>query len=389
MTIRSSLFLSCFLLFRLSALEAQADSNYIHELDMIFVGDIMGHGPQIKSAEIIKDSIYDYTPCFEYVAPILREADLAIGNLELTLPGKGPYSGYPRFRSPDQLADALQQAGFDLLVTANNHSNDGNKIGLEQTIKSLRSRYFYQTGTFLNQLDRDVFYPLIVYKGVFKLAFLNYTYGTNGLPTPQPNIVNLIDEEQIQADLETARQLEPDFIIVLMHWGYEYQINENKAQKALSKKILEWGGDLIVGAHPHVVQPVKKMVVTRPDSTQFEGIVAYSLGNFISNQRKTLTDLGLMLDIKLQKNLLTNETRLIDHSYIPVYRHIETPKSGKRTYRVLPISTFESAAWENVLLNKETRKAMQATAKKIRDHLFKFDSRERIVSLPQHLIEQE
>ncbi|MEO0338531.1 MAG: CapA family protein [Bacteroidota bacterium] len=386
---RVYLALSYLFLIQLSTLEAQADSNYIHELNMIFVGDIMGHGPQIKSAEVIKDSIYNYKPCFEYVAPIIQEADLAIGNLELTLPGKGPYSGYPRFRSPDQIADALQQAGFDLLVTANNHSNDGNKIGVENTIKTLRSRYFYQTGTFLNQLDRDVFYPLIVYKGVFKIAFLNYTYGTNGLPTPAPTIVNLIDEDQIKADLETARQLEPDFIIVLMHWGYEYQINENKEQKALSKKIFEWGGDLIVGAHPHVVQPVKKISVSRPDSSVYEGVVAYSLGNFISNQRKTLTDLGLMFDIKLEKNLLTNKTHLVDHSYIPVYRHIETPKSGKRTYRVLPISTFESEQWEDVLLNSSTRKAMQATAKKIRAHLAKFDSRERIVSLPQHLIEQE
>ena len=380
---------SCIFLLLFSTLKSQTDADYIHQLDMIFVGDIMGHGPQIKSAEVIKDSIYNYNPCFEFVAPIIQEADLAIGNLELTLPGKGPYSGYPRFRSPDQIADALQQAGFDLLVTANNHSNDGNKIGVENTIKTLRSRYFYQTGTFLNQLDRDVFYPLIVYKGVFKIAFLNYTYGTNGLPTPKPTIVNLIDEDQIKADLETAQQMEPDFIIVLMHWGYEYQINENKEQKALSKKIFEWGGDLIVGAHPHVVQPVKKMVVTRPDSSQFEGVVAYSLGNFISNQRKTLTDLGLMFDIKLEKNLITNETKLVDHSYVPVYRHIETPKSGKRTYKILPISTFESEEWENVLLNATTRKTMQATAKKIRDHLAKFDSRERIVSLPQHLIEKE
>lgn len=347
----------------------------------------MGHGSQITSAEVLRDSVYDYSPCFEYVAPILKEADLAIGNLELTLPGKGPYSGYPRFRSPDDLALALRHAGFDLLVTANNHSNDGNKIGVENTIKTLRGYHFHQTGTFLNATERSIFYPLIVYKGVFKLAFLNYTYGTNGLPTPKPTVVNLIDEAVIKADLEEAKAMEPDYIIIIMHWGNEYQINENKDQDALAKKILSWGGDLIIGAHPHVVQPVKEIRVTRADKSTHQGLVAYSLGNFISGQRKELTDLGLIVEVELEKNLKTNQTQLRDHSYIPVFRHIETNSKGQKNYRVLPVSYFDDLAPKTSFMSAATYKKMQATSKKIRNHLKKFDSKERSVILPKQLIE--
>lgn len=350
-------------------------------LKLIFVGDIMGHGSQIRSAEVVADSLYDYSPNFEYVAPILREADLAVGNLELTLPGKGPYTGYPRFRSPDDLALGLRHAGFDLLVTANNHSNDGNKSGLINTIQTLREYYFYQTGTFPDSSARSAFYPLLVYKGVFKLAFLNYTYGTNGLPTRAPTIVNLIDEEQIRKDLQEARALDPDYIIVVMHWGHEYQLNENQDQRDLAEKILRWGGDLIIGSHPHVVQPLKFHEVTRPDSSRYRGLVAYSLGNFVSGQRRKLTDLGLMVEVELEKNLDSGQVRLSDHDYIPVYRHIES-QGKKKVYRVLPVSALEEKAPNPDFMSKSQYQAMLNTAKTIREHLKKYDSRERNVSLP-------
>lgn len=362
------------------------DTSNTQTLKMVFVGDIMGHGSQISAAEEVKDSLYDYSPCFEYIAPILQEADLAIGNLELTLPGKGPYTGYPRFRSPDDLALALRHAGFDLLVTANNHSNDGNKIGVTQTIKTLRDYYFYQTGTFKNATERSIFYPLIVYKGVFKLAFLNYTYGTNGLPSPKPTVVNLIDEEQIKKDLEEAKAQNPDFTIVIMHWGNEYQLNENKAQATLAENMLKWGADMVIGAHPHVVQPIKLKEVLRPDSSLHQGLIAYSLGNFVSGQRKKLTDMGLMLEVELSKNLQTQETQLQTHHFIPVYRHIETTKTKKKIYRILPVSAFEATPPSESFMSTGQYNAMLETTKTIRNHLKKFDSQERNVSLPPKIL---
>ena len=127
-------------------------------LRLIFTGDIMGHAPQIQSAEVVKNKKYDYEPCFQYIKPILERADIAIGNLELTLPGKAPYTGYPMFRSPDDLAGALKDAGLDLLVTANNHANDSHALGVSHTVQTLRDHGFLQTGTFKNRRDRDAFY---------------------------------------------------------------------------------------------------------------------------------------------------------------------------------------------------------------------------------------
>ena len=189
-------------------------------LRMLFQGDNMVHAPQISSAKTASGQ-YDYAPCFKYVKPILEGADIAIGNLELTLPGKAPYTGYPMFRSPDALATGLKSAGFDLLVTSNNHSNDAHGLGVVNTIETLRKEGFLQTGTFKNQRDRDALYPLMIYKNGFKIALLNYTYDTNGLPTEAPTIVNRIENEQMAADLAEARARKPHYIIVVMHWGLE------------------------------------------------------------------------------------------------------------------------------------------------------------------------
>jgi len=205
------------LIFYTSSIAIAQDSTA--SLKLLFVGDVMGHGPQIRSAELVKNKSYNYEPNFKYVAPIIEAADLAIGNLEVTLPGKPPYQGYPQFRSPDDLAKALRLAGFDMMVTSNNHSNDAGKNGVIETINTLKEYGFYQTGTFKNQKEKDWFYPLIVYKDNFKLAFLNYTYDTNGIPTRPPTVVNLIDSKKIEKDMEMARSLKPDAIIVLMHWG--------------------------------------------------------------------------------------------------------------------------------------------------------------------------
>lgn len=375
-------------LFSISAFNLQAQSNTdTVSLDLLFVGDIMGHDSQIASAEVVKDSMYDYTPCFEWVRPIIQEADLAIGNLELTLPGKPPYKGYPRFRSPDDLALALRHAGFDVLVTSNNHSNDGGKMGVINTILTLDDYYFYHTGTFQNQQIRDAYYPLIIYKGPFKLAILNYTYGTNGLPTKAPTIVNEIDENQIEKDMAEAEALGPDAIIVVMHWGQEYQLNENREQQKLTDKIFDWGADLVIGAHPHVIQPVKTRPLPKDENKT--GLVAYSLGNFISGQRKTNTDGGLMLEVTLKKALSTGSTFVDTHNYIPVWRYIEKGEDKTSTYRLIPISAFEQNPAYKAKIPTAAWESMSAFAKRMRAHLGKHDSSERKLSLPDLFTEDK
>lgn len=361
------------------ALYAQSTDSTVR-LKLLFAGDIMGHGPQISAATLEKDKRFDYTPCFQYIAPLLQEADLAVGNLELTLPGKPPYTGYPTFRSPDELAQALRLAGFDLLVTANNHSNDSGLNGLLKTIQTVQRYGFYQTGTFVDTLNRQALYPLVVYKDSFKLAFLNYTYGTNGIPTPKPAIVNLIDEKTMQEDLLIARKMQPDFIIVVVHWGNEYQLAESSQQMDLAKKLFEWGADLIVGAHPHVIQPVKEIRYKRPGQDSTMGLVAFSLGNFISAQKQAHTDMGLVFEATLEKRLADQTTRIADHAYTPVFRYIHRDSMGKSQYYVIPARALEEGAAPFPLpVPEATRLHVRQSVAALRKRLGRYAGRERAV----------
>lgn len=362
---------------------AQIHSDSISKINLLFVGDVMGHDPQIESAEIIKNESYNYEPCFQYVKPIIDKADLAIANLEVTLPGKPPYRGYPQFRSPDELALSLRLAGFDMLVTANNHSNDAGKKGVINTISTIKDYGFYQTGTFKNKEDRALYYPLIVYKNDFKIAFLNYTYGTNGIKTRPPVIVNYIDEKLIEEDMKLAHQLKPDAIIVITHWGKEYKYVENEKQRRLAKKIFNWGADLIIGMHPHVVQPIREMKVLQADSTLKKTLVTYSLGNFISGQTTPNTEGGFMFEVALEKDKKTKKVTLGEHHYIPVWRYVYQDSKKKSTYFVLPISAFENGKGKNIGMDDENQKAINAFGKKTRKHMGNSQSSERIITLEE------
>jgi len=366
------------------------------KIKMVFVGDIMGHGPQIESAALEPNKLYDYSPCFRFLKPILEQADLAIGNLELTLPGKPPYTGYPTFKSPDELALALRAASFDLLVTANNHSNDGGLIGVQNTIKTLEKNGFYQTGTFIDSAHRAALYPLIVYKGNFKLAFLNYTYGTNGIPNHKPSVVNLIDEKAIKADIEAAKKHKPDAIITIVHWGDEYQLAENERQRALAQKILNWGSTMVIGAHPHVVQPIKNHPVQEANGSTRNGLVVYSMGNFISAQTKTYTDIGLMVEIELEKQSVVSSqpsaassqalTTISKVEYIPLYRYIYRPAAGKPVYMTVPVSAFENGEMQNLQpMPETTRAAMKQSTDVIRKNLTQHGAVERKVNAKEIL----
>jgi len=312
-----SLFLFC-------NLAGQDNSN---RLTLVFAGDIMGHDSQIASAKY--EEAYNYDTCFSFLQPYIASADIAIANLEVTLAGP-PYKGYPRFSSPDELAFAARGAGFDLFITANNHSLDRNKEGLERTIDVLDKGKILRTGTFKNDSERLLDYPLIIEKNNIRLAILNYTYGTNGLKTEEPNIVNYTDREQIAKDLEKAKFAEPDFIIVTMHWGLEYQRSENIEQRELAEFIAKNGADAIIGSHPHVVQPVNKI-----HNGSNETLVVYSLGNFISNQRKRYTDGGILFELELEKK---QKTRIIDYNYLPFWVYKPPRIDGGEHFVLLPSS---------------------------------------------------
>lgn len=361
----------------------------LQRIRLSFIGDIMGHGDQIKSAYDPEKKVYDYSACFRYIRPVLEQSDLAFGNLELTLSDKGIYRGYPLFRSPDTLARDLKQAGFDYLVTANNHSNDNGLYGVVHTLDVLDRFGIPHTGTFRNAAERDSLYPAVLeyQKGEarFRFSILNYTYGTNGMPTKAPSVVNIIDEKQILKDIAAAKKQNPDLILAFMHWGHEYQLDEYHTQQTLTKLLWENGVDVVIGAHPHVIQPIKSDTLLDEQNNPRPVLVAYSLGNFISNQFRPNTDMGLLLELELEKDLRTGKVRMVDHDYVFVWRHIKY--KGRKGYRkydwehiAVPISAFENDSTNHLLLDKRDEKRIARTLERLRSHLGKWESKERRLS---------
>lgn len=270
-------------------------SNMESEVSLLFIGDIMGHGPQIRSAYDAPSKTYDYSPVFHNVGPLFRDVDFAIANLEVTLAGP-PYQGYPQFSSPDALAVACKKEGIDVLVTANNHSCDRGKQGIVRTIEVLDSLDIPHVGTYKDSTDWAQNHLLILHKNNIRLGLLNYTYGTNGLPAPAPTKVGLMQTEAMAQELNWAKDSALDQIIVFIHWGLEYQSNPSPEQLQVAQFLFDHGADIIIGSHPHVLQRME--LHQKDERDQF---IVYSLGNFVSNQRKPKTDGGAMVELHLTK----------------------------------------------------------------------------------------
>ena len=304
-------------------------------LSFIFMGDIMGHDPQIASAFNPAKGAYNYEGVFRKVSHIIRTADFAIANLEVTLAGE-PYAGYPQFSSPDALAVACKKNGIDVLVTANNHSCDRAKKGLLRTIHVLDSLEIPHTGTFKDAEERNRKNLLILDRNNIRVGLLNYTYGTNGLPTPKPTMVNRIDTLTMLSDIRKSRADSLDKLIVMIHWGPEYQSQPSKKQVEIAEVLFRNGVDIIVGSHPHVLQ---KMEYIQAKDGENENFIAYSLGNFVSNQRTRKRDGGAMLKLTLRKN--KDDVTISNSGYYLTW--VSRPIiDGKTIYEILPCSEFET-----------------------------------------------
>lgn len=308
------------------------------ELSLLFTGDVMGHGPQITSAFDKELNAYDYTRCFKYISAEMSAADYTIANLEVTLAGP-PYTGYPQFSSPDELAVGCKNAGVDIFVTSNNHSCDRGGSGIKRTIEVLDSLNLIHTGTYKDSLERKANNPLIIEHDCFRLAILNYTYGTNGITVPAPTIVNLLDKDLIARDIALAKTKNVDKIIVVTHWGNEYESNAGTWQINMGQYIFEQGADIIIGAHPHVLQ--KMVWEKQTDINGKESLIVYSLGNFISNQRDRKKDGGAMFKLTLRKENGKTSIKEAGHILTWVYTPIE---DGVKKYYVLPCSKYENNA---------------------------------------------
>ncbi len=351
--------------------EQSAEKENVTSVKLLFVGDVMGHDPQIKSALDEQTGEYNYSNCFKYLEPIVAKADIAVANLEVTLPGLPPYVGYPHFRSPDALAKGLKDAGFDLVVTANNHSNDAGKVGLDHTLDALEKQELLATGTFRNHKERTSKYPLIVEKNDIKIAFLNCTYGTNGMPDIPPSIVNRIDSLEIERDIKNAKSKGADIIVALIHWGKEYKLLPNQEQIKLANWLVSKDVDAVIGSHPHVIQPIETTKLKGTKSNN--ALITYSLGNFISNQRKTDTEGGLLVEVEFKKNKSEQKITLEDASYSLLWRYIHQTEASiaKKNYYTIPISPFEKNAIEKMSMSSKEKNKMIAFATKFRKHLDK------------------
>jgi hypothetical protein len=326
----SILFLSAF-----SSARSQNQQYPDDKISFIFIGDIMGHDEQIWSAENRETHIFNYDDVFRYIKPVISEADIAIANFEVTLAGP-PYMGYPQFSSPAAVASACKNAGIDYLVTANNHAADRGKKGITGTINRLDSIGIPHTGTFLNQENRDTLYPLMMYKSGFSIALLNYTFATNGIKVPEPVIVNMLDKDLITNDVRKAKKNNADIIILFLHWGNEYDTIPAKSQTDLAQYFFSIGVDLVIGSHPHVLQ---KMVWTKNISGGKDEIAVYSLGNFISNQRKPKTDGGSIVRIELRRS--GDSFKISDAGYYLTWVYTPIEKYRKKFF-ILPCSEFEN-----------------------------------------------
>lgn len=310
-------------------------SSQINKINLLFAGDAMQHKSQIDAAKT--NDGYDYSKYFKHVKNRISAADIAIVNLEVTLAGK-PYTGFPNFSAPDQFAFALKDAGFDIFLTANNHCLDKLQKGLERTIYMLDSMNVKHTGTFTDSLKRELFYPLMIIKNGIRIAMLNYTYSTNGIPTSKPNVVNSIDKEQIRKDILAAQQMKADIIIANMHWGDEYHLKHNRRQKEIADYLISKGVKLIIGSHPHVVQPID---IRRNKNGEIDAIIVYSLGNFISGMKPVDTTGGMIFNVEISKEKgKALKIESCDYNLIWTYKPMRN--DHQPDYQLLPVEDFDN-----------------------------------------------
>ena len=300
------------------------------------IGDIMCHNTQYWDAYQKETDTYDFSYVFENVKDYIAAGDISIANIETSFAGKDRgYSNYPVFNSPDELARDVKATGLDIITTAGNHCLDMGYSGLSRTIDVLKNNGIEQLGTYKSQEERDTIFIKDV-KGI-KIAFIDYTYGTNGIPVPSGKeyCVNLIDKNLIKKDIESAKSQNVDMIVACMHWGDEYKTKANKEQEDLADFLFKNGVNVIIGNHPHVLEQMEKRTVTLEDGTTQDGFVIFACGNFICDQNAENTRNSIILNLDITRHS-DGKVTVDKANYIPIYMY--KGASGKlRRMKVLDI----------------------------------------------------
>ncbi len=297
---------------------------------LTLAGDLVMHTP-LHDEALQPDGSYDYAPIFEDVAHYVEEADYALCCFEGAFTGDGKWTGYPLFHVPDDLAYSLKEVGFDLINMASNHAMDAWHEGIIRTLDVLDDAGLDHVGAYRTQEERDEDNGIVVKEinGV-SIAFLNFTYGTNGIPvddtpyglnvytTDYMTYCSKVDYDMLDADMAAARALETDIIAVSVHWGGEYVTGATQYQRDLADYFFAQGADLVIGGHPHVPEPMELRTVTDEDGNERTGFLCYCLGNLLSCQTRRYTDLTCMVQLELTKDPATGETEISSCEYIPM-----------------------------------------------------------------------
>lgn len=345
----------CFLALA-SNLSGQIDTLYFNDTDSISivklsaVGDLMCHATQLSYAQVDSNS-FDFKPCFAKVKPIFEESDFVMGNLETVVAGQERgYLGYPVFNTPVEYLDALKYAGFDLIITANNHATDQGKEGIINTAENIKMSGLKYSGT--NIALNDINAIQLFRSNEISFAVLSYTYGINlkNLDNEDMYMVNFIDTRRIRRDIYRARNEGAEIVILFFHFGKEYADEPNEYQKDIVSKSIDYGADIIIGSHPHTLQPIEFF---KTNNAKLDtGFVAYSLGNFISNQRWRYSDCGAILNFELEKNVYTNKIRLASVDFIPIW--VFKGNNGlSNVFEVLPTSKYAHSGSLNYLSEED------------------------------------
>jgi len=337
----------------------------------------MAHEAQLKSAFKKGCNCYEFDSVFEEISPALKDSDFAIGNLETTLPGKNfKPTGFPSFGSPDSFANSLKNAGLNLLVTANNHCLDKGKSGLENTIRTLDNENIYHTGTYgkTSEFKNTTSDLLILEKNNIRFAVLSYTQFVNAGSIPKGVEVKFINKKKIKKDIEAAKQSQPDFIIIYLHFGNEYERVPNDYQKEIVEFSFSQGADIVLGSHPHVLQKFELRKKIHPGGRIQHNLVNYSLGNFISGQFYKHTTGGILFHFTLKKMVGRKgkkDLTIENISYSPIWVYRDTGKNPE-SFHILPIEKYLKNKGKYIL-NEKSKTEMNDFYRETVIHLGKFD----------------
>lgn len=341
------------------------------EVSIVMVGDVLLHTPVAKSGET-EGGGYDFHPLFENVREEIEAADLALVNQEVIIGGSElGISGYPAFNAPYELGDALADTGFDVILHATNHALDKGKKGILNCLEFWRISYPEKAVLGIHDREegsRDIY---VYEQDGIRIAILNYTYGTNGIALPEgmPFAVDLLEKERVIADLQAAEEL-ADFTIVCPHWGTEYTLTQTKEQERWAKLFAENGADLVIGTHPHVIEPVRWLTqdengewtqsASQPEDGQGT-LIYYSLGNFANWTSGTGDGVANRMVGGMARVTLTEDedgrVQIRSWDVEPLVCHVEKGFGGVTVY---PLTLYnEELAAKNEIIGQDSHFSLE------------------------------